>query len=273
MSDQRFQHEAGFQLASFKAAGDGEPAGEFEAIVSVFGNVDLGGDRIAPGAFSKSLAEWQATGDPIPVIWNHMWDNPDAHIGAIDPADAVETAAGLQVKGRIDLDNPLAAQVYRLLSQRRVKEFSFGYNVRDSRVEKGVNELLDLDVIEVGPTLKGMNPATELLAVKALAAVTEATDAAVEEVAEAAAVEEVAEAAAYLVGESGSESKFKAGARLSKATRSTLEQVVDQLSSLLVADRNGDDEQETKSTEAETIGKASDPDLDLMTRIKLLKEK
>lgn len=261
MSDQRFQCEAGFQLASFKAAGDGEPAGEFEAVVSVFGNVDLGGDRIAPGAFTKSLSQWQESGDPIPVIWNHMWDNPDAHIGAIAPGDAVETAAGLQVKGRIDLDNPFAAQVFRLLSQRRVKEFSFGYNVRDSRVEKGVNELLDLDVIEVGPTLKGMNPATELLAVKALAAVAEATEAAVEEVAEAAAAEEAGP-------------EFKAGARLSKATRSTLTQVVDQLSSLLAADREGDGEQETKSVvEAEASGKASDSDLDLMTRIKLLKEK
>lgn len=270
MSDHRYERAHGFQLASFKAAGDGEPTGEFEAIVSVFGNVDLGGDRIAPGAFGKSLAKWQETGDPIPVIWNHMWDNPDAHIGAIDPADAVETDGGLLVKGRIDLDNPFAAQVYRLLSQRRVKEFSFGYNVRDEkRGEGGVTELLELDVIEVGPTLKGMNPATELLAVKALAAVDEPV------VSDVVVDVQLVDAA-------------KTTARLSKAARNDLEEaladvqrVAGRLTDLLDADHQIDGEQETKSgntgtppnsTEAEAQSKASDQDEDIRTRIRLLKE-
>ena len=36
--------------AAFKAVQDA-PAGTFEAIGSVFGNVDLGGDRVMPGAY------------------------------------------------------------------------------------------------------------------------------------------------------------------------------------------------------------------------------
>jgi hypothetical protein len=73
--------------------------GEFEALVSVFGNVDYGGDRVVKGAFAKSLARWEEKGDPIPVIWNHMWENPEAHIGKVNPGDAAETDDGLLVKG------------------------------------------------------------------------------------------------------------------------------------------------------------------------------
>ena len=166
-----------YEVVSFKAlpdeAGD---EGRFEAIVSVFGNVDFQGDRVMPGAFKTSIDRWQESGDPIPVIWSHDWGNPLAHIGFVDPGDVeeVETegkarnkVGGLKVTGQIDLDNPFAAQVYRLMKERRVKEFSFAYDViRESPGRDRANELHELDLIEVGPTLKGANPSTELLGVK-----------------------------------------------------------------------------------------------------------
>jgi len=162
------RHKA-FTLASFKAAGDGQPPGTFEALVSVFGNTDSVGDRVLPGAFEKSLGEWRASGDPIPVVWSHRWEDPAAHIGYVDPADARETDAGLVVKGRLDVDKPFAGQVYDLLKARRVKEFSFAYDVVHESKSKadGANELAALDVIEVGPTMRGINPETSLLDVKA----------------------------------------------------------------------------------------------------------
>lgn len=140
--------------------------GTFEALVSVFGNVDSVGDRILPGAFSKSLQKWQQSGDPIPVILSHDWQNPWSHIGVV--LDAKETDRGLQVKGQLDVkDNEVAKQVHRLMSRRSLKEFSFGYRVvSEKKAKDGANDLLDLDLIEVGPTLKGANPATELHAVK-----------------------------------------------------------------------------------------------------------
>lgn len=146
-----------------------ELAGTFEAIVSVFGNVDLGGDRVMPGAFAKTLDEWTAKGDPMPVIWSHDWDNPESHVGWVVKAE--ERPEGLWVLGQFDVDNPDSArprQVARLLKQRRITQFSFGYMTRDWRMVtesdgKQVRELLDLDVFEVGPTLLGMNPATQLL--------------------------------------------------------------------------------------------------------------
>lgn len=144
--------------------------GEFTATVAVFGNVDLGGDRIIPGAFSKSIRSWKAAGDPVPVIWNHDHDNPMAHIGVVDPADMTETPKGLQVKGTLDVaDNEVARQVHRLMKRRSVKEFSFGYQVPrggEKRANDGANELHEISLFELGPTLKGMNPSTELHAVK-----------------------------------------------------------------------------------------------------------
>jgi HK97 family phage prohead protease len=239
-----------FEVAEFKALGGKK--GEFEALVSVFGNVDRGGDRVMPGAFGKTLTEWGEKGDPIPIIWNHMWDNPEAHIGAADPQDVVETADGLFVKrGRIDLDNPFAAQVYRLLSERRVKEFSFGYSVRDAETAKdGAYDLLDLDLFEIGPTLKGMNPATELLAVKALAAATDTP-------------------ATPIIIAAPESAEVKAGARHSKETLSALRRLRAELDALI-----GDDtvDEPPKSDEAETNGKASEPDADIHLKLQLLKE-
>lgn len=255
MTNTRPTARRGFHVESFKAATDGAGAltGEFEAIVSVFGNVDKGGDRVMPGAFTDTLAAWKASGDPIPVIWSHMWENPEAHIGSIDPADATETETGLKVRGTLDVDKPFAAQVAHLLASRRVKEFSFGYSVvNGKRTNDGVMELTKLELFEVGPTLKGMNPATELLAAKALAGL-DGDDKA--------------------LGDGDNATGYKAGARLSKATRSAVEHARNLLTDLLAADDKiaADDETTPKSDEAEATGKASDPDADLKLQIELMK--
>jgi HK97 family phage prohead protease len=152
--------------AQVKATGG--DAGEFEAIVAVFGNVDSGGDVIVKGAFADTLTEWGASGDPIPVVWSHDSNDPFSHIGSV--VEASETDTGLLVKGQLDLDNPKAAQVFKLLKGRRVTQFSFAYSVLDGGpVQKdgeSFYELRRLKLYEVGPTLVGMNQATELLSAK-----------------------------------------------------------------------------------------------------------
>ena len=153
-----------------KAAGEpGTDEGVFEAIVSVFGNVDTYGDVVMPGAFADTLAEWKSSGDPIPVLWSHMSHDPDYHIGEV--LEAEERADGLWVKARIDLDEPKSRKVYKLLKGRRVTQFSFAYDVIDAGMVKAdgesVFELRKLKLYEVGPCLIGVNQETELLAVKA----------------------------------------------------------------------------------------------------------
>ncbi|MFF9568493.1 HK97 family phage prohead protease [Streptomyces sp. NPDC014685] len=162
--------------ARVKAAGpaDNLAEGQFVALVSVFGNEDSMGDVVRAGAFTETLADWAASGDPIPVIWSHAWGDPFAHIGTV--VKAVETLEGLEVTGQIDdLDtNPTSAQVYRLLKGRRVTQFSFAYDETESAWVKddahrwgGYWELRKLKLHEVGPCLVGANQETELLAAKA----------------------------------------------------------------------------------------------------------
>lgn len=154
--------------ATVKAATEDGDQGTFEALVAVFGNVDSVGDRIVKGAFTDTLKEWSASGDPIPVLWSHLRDNPDYHIGVV--TDAKETDQGLVVNGKLDLDNPTAAQVWRLLKGRRVTQFSFAYDILDGGPVdtdgERVYELRRLKLYEVGPTLIGANQATELLGTK-----------------------------------------------------------------------------------------------------------
>lgn len=157
-----------------KAVGteDGLKDGEFTALVSVFDNVDTYGDKVVAGAFSDDLKAWEDSGDPIPVVWSHRWDDPFSHIGRVLKAE--ETADGLMVHAVVDdLDvNPTAQQVHRLLKGRRVTQFSFAYDVQEgawvkSETDGEFYELRKLKLHEVGPCLVGVNQATELLAAKA----------------------------------------------------------------------------------------------------------
>lgn len=161
--------------ARIKAAGapDGLADGEFEAVVSVFGNVDTYGDKVIKGAFADTLAEWAAKGDPIPVYYSHRMDDPDFNLGEV--LDAKETDEGLWVKGRLDIDDPVpgskAPQVHRLMKGRRITQFSFAYDIVEAAwVESDDEEYLELRKLklhEVGPTPVGANDQTELLGIKA----------------------------------------------------------------------------------------------------------
>lgn len=240
-----------------KALGDTNgDAGRVEAIVSIFNNVDLVGDRVMPGAFAKSIKEWKASGDPVPVVFSHEWGDLWSHIGQVDELE--ETPKGLRAVYTLDIaDNPAAAQTYKLLKRRTLKEHSFAYDVvNERRAKDGANELTELRLIELGPTLKGANPDTELVAVKA------ALDA-----------QEKAESEPEpLVGSSGTTttvvSNFttvtpwsgeKAGARHSQATRSELSSIRDDVAALasriesLLGDEDTEKTADAPEREAEHI--------------------
>lgn len=89
------------------------------------------------------------------------------------------------------LDTEEGRKAFRLLKSGAVRQWSFAYNTIDSRrASDGANELLELDLLEVGPTLVGCNPDTRTLAVKgalldvpralAVPALTKAQEAAIE---------------------------------------------------------------------------------------------
>lgn len=237
-----------YDIASFKASPDETGRrGEFEALVSVFGNVDLQGDRVVKGAFSKSLTKWRKNGHPLPIVWSHDWGNPFAHIGAANPNDVKETDEGLVVKGSLDLANPFAAQVFGLLEQGTVRGFSFGYSIGKERTAKdGANELLELDIIEAGPTLKGANEDAQLRGVKLDL--------------EMAAFEGRQAVKAQLEAEKA-QLEAKAGRRISRATEAELSTAIDGMEKELVRLRgllSSDSGDEKVEDEVQAIGTASE---------------
>jgi phage head maturation protease len=158
--------------------------GVFEAVVSVFNNRDHGGDIVRPGAFKSSLEHWSRSDAPIPVYWSHRLDDPNMNIGEVLDAeeltggskaipdwanDWVREHGGLYIKAQLD-DFGMGKQVRHLMRKRRVKQFSYTYDVINEQRSKDnqSNELLDVFLHEVGPTPLGMNPLTELISAKHL---------------------------------------------------------------------------------------------------------
>jgi uncharacterized protein len=168
------------------------PSGQFEAIVSVFNNIDHVGDVVRPGAFANTLAEWAKSGSPIPVLWSHRMDDPAFNIGAVTeaaevmPGDArlpdwapepVKANGGLWIKALLDTGadaSPAAGQTHRLLKEGRVRQFSFAYDVIDGGMEtvdgQDAYALRELKLYEASVTQVGANDATTLLGVKDTAA-------------------------------------------------------------------------------------------------------
>jgi HK97 family phage prohead protease len=140
-------------------------AGTVEAVVSVFNNIDLVGDRMMAGAFSKTLKDYETSGRTIPFVWSHDYDTPESYIGKV--TEARETSEGLHIKAEL-FDTPRAQVVRELLVNRVVSEFSFAYDVvEQQKAADGANELLEVKLLECGPTLRGANPMTRLIDAKA----------------------------------------------------------------------------------------------------------
>ena len=155
--------------AEFKAVN--ESGTTFEGYAAVFGNVDLGGDLIVPGAFEKTLAERYAGGAGIPVYWNHDVNDPFANLGVT--SKAVEDERGLRVTAEVDTSTGYGQQVAKLLKEGRVRQMSFAFDVKEGAFVESDElgfyyELRELDLFEVSITPIGMNQATEIVSVKSL---------------------------------------------------------------------------------------------------------
>lgn len=156
-----------YPLSEFKADGG---SGLFAALVSAFGNKDLNGDRVMPGAFTDTLERWREKGTRIPVVWSHGHDNPEDFIGEVDPKDIKQTEKGLVVAGKFFVDeSPRAASIFDLMKRGLISAWSFAFApVYERMGEDGTREIHALDLFEVGPTLIGANPEAQTIALKAL---------------------------------------------------------------------------------------------------------
>jgi HK97 family phage prohead protease len=133
-------------------------AGTFEGLAAVYNNVDLGGDRILPGAFTRTLS----AGKKVPVLWQHDPSNP---IGTCTITDSRE---GLLVTGTLELSDPTAKKAYTFMKSGVVKGLSIGYDTIQSSFDGDVRNLTELRLWEVSAVTFPMNESAQVTAVKAI---------------------------------------------------------------------------------------------------------
>jgi hypothetical protein len=133
--------------------------GSFEGQLAVYNNVDLGGDLILPGAFTKTIQE---RGSEIPLLWQH---NPKEPIGTLT---LVDSPAALNVKGQMLLDLPEAKKAYILLKAKVIKGLSIGFDTIKDSVENGVRQLKEVRLWEGSIVTFPMNEAAMVTSIKSL---------------------------------------------------------------------------------------------------------
>jgi uncharacterized protein len=167
------QRDFGLQ---FKAE-DVTESGSFIAYAAAFGNVDQGGDVIAPGAFAKSIQQANREKRLIPMLWQHKRDEPIGKWTSL-----AEDEHGLRVEGKLHIEfDPLAVRAHGHLKAQSVGGFSIGYNLveggyglhpdfdEDNRSDRAPTWLLtELDLRETSIVTMPMNLEARLVSVKSV---------------------------------------------------------------------------------------------------------
>ncbi len=131
--------------------------GTFTGLASTYGNTDLGGDMVMPGAFTKTLAEKRGQ---VPLLMGHNTASP------IGLATLTDSAAGLMVKGELVLEADGAKSAYALLKKGVIRGLSIGYDTVKSTMAGGVRQLSELKLWEISLTPFAMNEMATVTAVK-----------------------------------------------------------------------------------------------------------
>jgi uncharacterized protein len=135
---------------------------EFEGHGSIFGNVDLDGDVVLPGAFKGSLAAHGRAGTLPAMFWMHR---PDQVAGVWTTMK--EDGKGLYVRGTL-ADTPLGNEMRTLLAMKAVRGLSIGYKVIDGDYDRDGNRLLrEIDLWEVSLVSLACNPLARIEGSKA----------------------------------------------------------------------------------------------------------
>lgn len=152
----------------------GTPAeGVVEHIVSVFGNVDDGGDVVHPGAFLKTIRENGPEGtDRIRATWQHDFWEPIGRplaMAEVSRADLPETIlqrvpdaqGGLRIVTKLSMTRR-GQDAYTLLQDNVLREWSIGYYpVKwdiDERGDRPIRNLREIKMLEYALVTLAMNP-------------------------------------------------------------------------------------------------------------------
>jgi len=137
--------------------------GEISGYASTFGNVDLGGDIVEPGAFSKGLG----TDSPAKVLYQHDWHSP---IGITTSAE--EDKKGLRVTGKlfVNSDIPKADEAHSLARLGGIDGLSIGYDAVGYEIDRSakVRHLTEIKVHEWSLVTFPMNTQATITGVKSI---------------------------------------------------------------------------------------------------------
>lgn len=134
---------------------------EFEGYGSIFGNTDLGGDVVMPGAFADTLKAHKDAGTMPLMYWMHQADQVPGVW-----TDMQEDRNGLYVRGEL-VDTALGRDVRTLLQKRAVRGLSIGYRPALTDWQGETRLLKKVELHEVSIVSMAMNPLAKIEAVKA----------------------------------------------------------------------------------------------------------
>lgn len=140
--------------------------GEFSGYGSVNDVVDVYRERVAPGAFSKSLEKWKAKNRLPPVLWQHMSSMP------LGPYTMMrEDQKGLYVEGTLLIDKvQKAGEAHALMKSGAISGLSIGFNTIVEEFDKKENiiTLKEVELWEVSIVTFPANDAARVEAVKSI---------------------------------------------------------------------------------------------------------
>lgn len=114
-----------FKFFNFKVdAASVTEAGEFSGYASTFGNKDQGGDIVMKGAFDLWLSEWNGSGNPLPILWNHDGRDVRGAFTSLTPDEK-----GLFVVGKLNQDTQGGREARALMTQPAINGMSIGYDI------------------------------------------------------------------------------------------------------------------------------------------------
>ena len=128
--------------------------GIIKGYASFFDVIDQQRDRVARGAFAKTLRAWRLLGKMPKMLWQHDSKQP---LGVWTRLR--EDGRGLYAEGQLTLGVAKADEAYLLLKEGALDGLSIGFRpivTREDKVHKA-RILLDIDLIEISLVTFGAN--------------------------------------------------------------------------------------------------------------------
>lgn len=158
--------EVHFEVKSHEQKQDanGIPIGIVRGIASTFDDSpDRDEDIVASGAFDQTIKDLKSRGRDVRMLFQHWSENI---IGKF-PINNIEiNSRGLMVEGQINLDVQKGREIYSLIKQGALSDFSIGFQVLDQEFKNGIRIINNLELFEISVVTEPANMNARITEVK-----------------------------------------------------------------------------------------------------------